>query len=124
MDRVFAAVGLSQSDAKKLGHSLVGLKPWELYQFVGDLQARPRGQELQSLPQKGWRHDRWQTILKEKAEVENYDIYADIEEGIMECRQCRSKTVLYYSKRVRASDEPETIYALCGSCKHKWLIAT
>ena len=123
MEKVIAAAELSlatssfRSRAGTWGDFLSALKPWELYQFVGDMQTRSAAGPL---PATGWSHDRWAPFFRAKAEADNYDIYADIEEGILECRNCHSKTVLYYSKRVRASDEPETIYALCGSCKRKW----
>lgn len=86
---------------------------WEVYQLIGDLQSSGGSSEHVV----GWNHPRWSNILSLKHEAEEYDIYTDTEDGMIECKLYHSKKVLYHSKKKRASDEPETIYALCAVCK-------
>ena len=44
----------------------------------------------------------------------------EVEEGILECKKCKSKKVFSFSKQVRSSDEPTTIFNECVKCKSKW----
>lgn len=36
------------------------------------------------------------------------------------CPKCENDKAYYYSKQMRAGDEPETIFYTCEKCNHKW----
>ena len=40
----------------------------------------------------------------------------DIEEGVIECKKCKSKKTFSYSKQTRSSDEAVTIFVRCINC--------
>lgn len=65
--------------------SLLGA--WNVYQLLGDLIANPL---LECTKEVGWFSSRWLNTYNVKLEVENYNIYVDTEEGILECKHCHS----------------------------------
>ena len=40
----------------------------------------------------------------------------DIEEGVIQCKNCKSKKTFSYSKQTRSSDEAVTIFVRCINC--------
>lgn len=44
----------------------------------------------------------------------------NIEEGIFQCKKCKSRKTTYYSLQTRSSDEPMTNFITCMECKSRW----
>lgn len=40
--------------------------------------------------------------------------------GIFRCSNCKKDETIYYSKQIRRSDEPMTVFITCVSCRHHW----
>lgn len=67
------------------------------------------------------------TELKEKIKVKKeIEIISDtIGDEILplietECPECKNDKAYYWSKQMRAGDEPETLFYKCPKCKHQW----
>jgi DNA-directed RNA polymerase subunit M/transcription elongation factor TFIIS len=43
-----------------------------------------------------------------------------LKEGILECPKCHSMKTSYTQKQDRSADEPMTVHAVCGACRHRW----
>lgn len=61
--------------------------------------------------------------IEEKKEIEI--ISDDVETKVnplieTECPKCKHDKAYYYSKQMRAGDEPETLFYTCEKCGHKW----
>lgn len=44
----------------------------------------------------------------------------DDNEGIFQCRKCKSKKTTYYSLQTRSADEPMTNFITCLGCGNRW----
>lgn len=44
----------------------------------------------------------------------------DNNDGIFQCRKCKSKKTTYYSLQTRSADEPMTNFITCLSCGNRW----
>ena len=44
----------------------------------------------------------------------------NVEEGIFQCRKCKSRKTEYYSLQTRSADEPMTNFITCLNCKNRW----
>ena len=44
----------------------------------------------------------------------------NIEDGIFQCRKCKSRKTTYYSLQTRSADEPMTNFITCLECKNRW----
>lgn len=47
-----------------------------------------------------------------------------VEEGIVQCKKCKSKRVFSHSKMCKSADEPMSVIAICCNCNLKWKIDT
>lgn len=45
----------------------------------------------------------------------------EVEEGMFECRKCKSKKIFTTSKQTRSGDESTTVFARCSNCKFGWI---
>ena len=45
----------------------------------------------------------------------------EVVEGILTCKKCKSNKVLSFSRQVRSSDEPTSVFAQCTNCKARWV---
>jgi DNA-directed RNA polymerase subunit M/transcription elongation factor TFIIS len=41
----------------------------------------------------------------------------------LKCKKCGKRQSTWYSQQTRSADEPQTIFASCHSCGHKWKFA-
>ena len=57
-------------------------------------------------------------IIEEK-KTEEIDLDS-MEDSLLECPQCHSRKVDHFGKQTRSADEPETIFAHCLACGHRW----
>ena len=70
-------------------------------------------------------------LSKNIASLSPEDIYPDnwkhvefvddnVEDGIFQCKKCKSRKTTYYSLQTRSSDEPMTNFITCIECKNRW----
>lgn len=65
--------------------------------------------------------------LKEKIDKKEEKEILDSGAGVevhpttkVECPKCANDEAYYFSKQMRAGDEPETQFFKCTKCKHQW----
>lgn len=44
----------------------------------------------------------------------------EVEEGILQCKECGSKKTYSYTKQVRSGDEGTSVFATCSQCGFSW----
>lgn len=44
----------------------------------------------------------------------------NVEDGIFQCRKCKSRKTTYYSLQTRSADEPMTNFITCIECNNRW----
>ena len=44
----------------------------------------------------------------------------NVEDGIFQCKKCKSRKTTYYSLQTRSADEPMTNFITCIECKNRW----
>ena len=104
-----------------------------IYQIVGDIS---RGLKLKDILSNikngklGWDHSAFNEI---KSRIDEQDGFIEnpfqVEEGIFECKAidkksgklCGSKRVFSYTRQVRSSDEPMSVFSTCVQCGSKWV---
>ncbi len=58
---------------------------------------------------------------EEQPEKKEEEIDLDtIEDSLLECPKCHLRKVDHFGKQTRSADEPETIFAHCLACGHRW----
>ena len=95
-----------------------------IYQIIGDILCKEKLQDVIEYIKKsnlGWKHhsfSEWQNQIDEQDRfIETPFI---VEEGIIECKKCKSNRVFYYQRQVRSSDEGFSLFCFCQNCKAKW----
>lgn len=64
------------------------------------------------------RHARFEQMLQEK-----YDALNDRQfQAIVRCRRCGSHEVSWEEKQTRSADEAATLFCVCTTCKHRWVV--
>lgn len=61
---------------------------------------------------KNYNKIRWTPIIHE-TKMNNND-------GIFQCKKCKSKKTTYYSLQTRSADEPMTNFITCLNCNNRW----
>ena len=62
-----------------------------------------------------------QKVEQKEIEVVDADSSSEIHPIIdNECPECKHSKAFYWSKQMRAGDEPETLFYKCEKCKHQW----
>jgi DNA-directed RNA polymerase subunit M/transcription elongation factor TFIIS len=70
----------------------------------------------------GWGHMKFNSIKTKMSERDDFILKPfDVEEGTLTCKKCKSKKVFSYSKQIRSSDEPASVFAQCIECKSRWI---
>lgn len=67
--------------------------------------------------------DNWKESEKRKKEEEKFLYETNLKPNSVEvCLACKQKNVYVYSKQIRSSDEPRTMFYTCltSKCKKKW----
>lgn len=44
----------------------------------------------------------------------------NVEDGIFQCKKCKSRKTTYYSLQTRSADEPMTNFITCVECTNRW----
>lgn len=95
-----------------------------IYQIVGDILNKENLQNVLDRIKEsklGWKHHafaEWQDQIDEQDRFIETPFV--VEEGIIECKKCKSKRVFYYQRQVRSSDEGFSLFCSCISCGSKW----
>ena len=104
-----------------------------IYQVVGDIQNGLKLKDILSSIKNGklgWEHTAYNEI---KNRIDEQDGFIEnpfqVEEGIFQCKSidkksgkiCGSKRVFSYTRQVRSSDEPMSVYSTCVQCGSKWV---
>ena len=104
-----------------------------IYQIVGDIS---RGVKLKDILSNikngklGWEHSAFNEIKNRINEQDGFiENPFQVEEGIFQCKSidkktgkiCGSKRVFSYTRQVRSSDEPMSVFSTCVQCGSKWV---
>lgn len=61
---------------------------------------------------------------EEASESSEEDLDRDVdvrqEDSLLTCPKCHQRRVDHFTKQTRSADEPETIFAHCLACNHRW----
>jgi DNA-directed RNA polymerase subunit M/transcription elongation factor TFIIS len=69
----------------------------------------------------GWNHKTFKTFKKTQQEQDDYILNPfEAEEGVVQCKKCKSWKVYSISVQTRAADEPMTTVSQCTVCKTRW----
>jgi DNA-directed RNA polymerase subunit M/transcription elongation factor TFIIS len=82
-----------------------------------DLKEKIQNKEILSkdvafLDYKLFNKDRWKPVVHETKLNSN--------DGIFQCKKCKSKKTTYYSLQTRSADEPMTNFITCLVCNNRW----
>ena len=69
----------------------------------------------------GWKHKTFGEMLAKEIEFDSYkQTEPEVEEGVLQCRNCNSRRVISYQTQARSADEPMTTVAKCSKCHTAW----
>ncbi len=69
----------------------------------------------------GWEHPAFDSIKQEIKEEEDFNSNPyQVEEGVMNCRRCKSARTYSYQKQVRSADEGFSTFVFCFDCGEKF----
>ena len=88
---------------------------WSIYPRIEDLFQFVRQKKI------GYFHSEFDTIRQEIEEEENFIMCPPvIDEGVIECRRCKSRRTFSFNKQTRSSDEAVTVFVRCVNCGHQF----
>lgn len=102
-------------------------KDWILTQITFDLKFKKKNiqsyyEEILLQKKLGFEHEMFLEVKKKYEEQNNYLSHPiEVEEGVIQCNNCKSFRVFSITKQTRASDEPLTVFSQCTNCKKKWI---
>jgi len=69
----------------------------------------------------GYHHHDFDLIRQEIDEEENFIMCPPvIDEGVIECKRCKSKRTFSFNRQTRSSDEAVTVFVRCVNCGHQF----
>jgi DNA-directed RNA polymerase subunit M/transcription elongation factor TFIIS len=114
-------ISLIDEDSDKLDGNLY-LK--RAYQVIEDIKRTKNLKEIVSNIKSlkvDWNHDFFKEIRQRQDEQDEFIVNPfQVEEGVVQCKKCKSLRVLSYQKQDRSSDEPMTTYCACTNCNSQW----
>lgn len=96
-----------------------------IYEIIGDLLRKEKLKNILTNIKEnklGWNHGfyaEWQNQIEEQDKFIETPFLVE-EEGVIECKKCKSKRVFYYQRQVRSSDEGFSLFCTCVKCGQKW----
>lgn len=88
---------------------------WSIYPRIEDLFQFVRQKKF------GYFHSEFDIIRQEIEEEENFIMCPPvIDEGVIECRRCKSRRTFSFNKQTRSSDEAVTVFVRCVNCGHQF----
>lgn len=99
-----------------------------VYQTCFDIVSTKKvGKKLNTIVQDlkrqkvGWNHTCYEEEKTKQNEQDEFLINPfQVEEGVNECKKCKSKKVVSYQRQERSADEPMTTYCTCVKCGVHW----
>jgi DNA-directed RNA polymerase subunit M/transcription elongation factor TFIIS len=95
-----------------------------VYQVIEDIKRTKNLKEVVSNIKSlkvDWDHDFFKEIRERQDEQDEFIVNPfQVEEGVVQCKKCKSFRVLSYQKQDRSSDEPMTTYCACTNCNSQW----
>lgn len=68
-----------------------------------------------------WNHASYDKIHEKEKEYDTYiQTPLELEEGVLQCKKCKSKKVFSFQIQTRSADEPMTTIARCSKCGVGW----
>ncbi len=68
-----------------------------------------------------WNHESFAAERMREAEITEFiKTPFVVEEGIFQCKRCKSRRVFSYQKQTRSCDESATTFAQCSNCNSSW----
>jgi DNA-directed RNA polymerase subunit M/transcription elongation factor TFIIS len=101
-----------------------GYSRWVTAQIRHDLESSVPQSEVRrrlAANEYGFNHISFNKLNRQQAEQDDYICNPyEVEEGVIQCKQCGSYRVYSVSVQTRACDEPTSVHAVCTQCKKKW----
>jgi DNA-directed RNA polymerase subunit M/transcription elongation factor TFIIS len=99
-----------------------------VYQTCHDINiSKESGKKLNPILQRikqdkiGWKHPCYDNAAFKQHEHDDYLVTPfHVEEGVNECKRCKSRRVISYQIQERSSDEPMSTYCTCIKCGAEW----
>lgn len=60
------------------------------------------------------------TKLRMRELLSTLDMAAAVPEGMLQCRKCKSRKVVWHMLQTRSADEPATVFCGCMECGSRW----
>lgn len=96
-----------------------------LYEVINDIISKISLKDiLKNLKNKKimWNHPCFQELQNKMDEQDQFNENPfEVEEGALQCHQCKSRRVFYYQRQLRSADEPMHTFATCCQCKARWV---
>lgn len=102
-------------------------REWALLQIkedIEDMDDNRLEEYIKNTVKKGklcWNHRTYEKLTNKERE---YDTYLrtppEVEEGVLQCKKCKSRKVVSYQVQTRSADEPMTTVAKCYRCGIGW----
>lgn len=68
-----------------------------------------------------WKLPIFKDYLAIEKEFDTYQITPyEVEDGVLQCKKCKSTRVFSTSKQVRSGDESTSVFAKCAKCNCSW----
>ena len=93
---------------------------YTFYEIHTEWISLPKLEDLYSSIKKkkfAYEHEQFNTIKQSFREEEDFILNPPIiEEGVIECKKCKSKRTFSFNKQTRSSDEAVTVFVRCVDC--------
>jgi len=102
------------------GHEMEWQK-YVMYELLTEIQCHHQPSlllEMMSQKHILWNHNHFTSIQSRFQEQDDFiENPGEIEEGLFECRKCKSRRTFSFSKQTRRSDEGTTVFVRCAECQ-------
>lgn len=102
-------------------------REWALLQIEDDIKGMSEKQfqdykkNVLEKGRLGWDHQTYEKLMNKEREYDTYiQTPSEVEEGVLQCKKCKSKKVMSFQVQARSADEPMTTVAKCSQCGIGW----